>query len=353
MKSILVTGGGGFLGQAIVKLLLERGHKAVIFNRSAHPELAKLGVRCIQGDIRQRDEVIAAAKDCDAIIHTAAKAGVWGARSEYQAINVEGTKHVLAACEQHHIKHLVYTSSPSVVFDGSDQSGVDESIPYPSHYLAAYPETKATAERLVLNANNENLRTVALRPHLIWGPGDPHLAPRMIDRARKGRLRLIGEGRQVVDTVFVDNAAMAHICALEQLLTSKRPVIAGQAYFVTNQEPWPIQQVVRGILEAAGISMKIPTAPYWLGYFAGAVLEGIYRALSLRHEPPLTRFVVKQLATDHWYDPGRAQSELGYLPSISMQEGMSRLREYYQSLDRESLAKAGDAKDPVPAVFRS
>ncbi len=171
----LVTGGGGFLGKAIVERLLARGDHVQSFSRGDYPELRALGVQVQQGDLDDPEAVRRAAEGCDIVFHVAAKPGIWGPYQEYYRTNVVGTENVLAACRSHNIARLVYTSTPSVVFNGKDQEGVDESAPYPEHYHAHYPHTKPIAERLVLQANDSRLATVALRPHLIWGPGDHHL----------------------------------------------------------------------------------------------------------------------------------------------------------------------------------
>ncbi|MCK5667823.1 MAG: NAD-dependent epimerase/dehydratase family protein, partial [Gammaproteobacteria bacterium] len=187
----LVTGGGGFLGSSIVRMLLDKGIAVRSLQRSDSPELKKLGVEIIRGDISDLDTVINAAEGCDMVFHVAAKAGVWGVYDDYYHCNVTGTKNIIAACQTHHIQKLIYTSSPSVVFAAEDEENINESTPYADHFLTAYQKTKALAEQMVLEANNETLATVALRPHLIWGPGDPHLVPRIIERAKAGRLRLV------------------------------------------------------------------------------------------------------------------------------------------------------------------
>ncbi len=184
----LVTGGGGFLGKAIVKLLLARGDQVRSFSRNTYPALAELGVEQQSGEIGDAAAVVRAVEGCDIVFHVAAKAGVWGPYEEFYRANVLGTRNVIEACRQHGIRRLVYTSSPSVVFDGTDMEGVDESVPYPEHFEAFYPQTKAEAEQLVLQANDDTLATVALRPHLIWGPEDNHLVPRILERGARGRL---------------------------------------------------------------------------------------------------------------------------------------------------------------------
>ncbi|MFQ5654392.1 MAG: NAD-dependent epimerase/dehydratase family protein [Planctomycetota bacterium] len=324
----LVTGGGGFLGGAIVRALVEGGAPARSFSRGEHPWLRELGVAAVRGDIAESEEVLRACEGCDVVYHVAALAGIWGSRRLYERTNVEGTRNVIAACREHGIRRLVYTSSPSVVFEGRDQEGVDESLPYPRRHLADYPRTKAEAERMVLAANDHELATIALRPHLIWGPGDPHLVPRLVARARAGRLRLIGGRDPLVDSTFIDNAAAAHLLAATRLEAGSP--VAGNAYFITNGEPLPLSGLVNGILEAAGappVERRIPTG---LAYMTGATLEGVYRLLGLPGEPPMTRFLARQLSTAHWFDISAARRDLGYEPRVSIEEGLRGLRAWFE-----------------------
>ncbi len=320
---LLVTGGSGFLGRAVCERLKARGDQVMSLARHHSSALAALGIRQLLGDVADRDAVMAATRGVDGVIHTAAKAGVFGPLSAYFKANVTGTQNVLDACALHRIRHLVHTSSPSVVFAGTDQEGVDETAPYPRRFLSPYPQTKAEAERRVLAANDDLLGTVALRPHLIWGPGDPHLVPRVVGLARAGQLRFVGSGTKLVDCVFIDNAADAHLAALDALAAGAP--VAGKAYFVTNAEPWPLADVLNGILAAAGlpaVRRRVSPRAAWL---AGAALEGLHSLLGREDEPRMTRFVARQLATAHWYDPRAAREELGYAPAVSMREGMARL----------------------------
>lgn len=320
----LVTGGGGFLGLAIVRRLRARGDAVVSISRRRYAELEKLGVEQVEGDLADTESVARAAIGCDIVFHVAAKAGVWGPYREYFQTNVVGTRHVLEACKRLRIQRLVYTSSPSVVFDGRDEEGINESAPYPPSYLAHYPKTKAMAEQEILAANGPELATVSLRPHLIWGPGDNHLIPRLIDRARRGKLRRVGDGRNLVDTVYVDNAAEAHLLAADRLAPDSS--LAGKAYFISNSEPVNLWDFINQILGAAGLppvrkSMSANTA-----YRVGAVMEMLYRVLP--GEPPMTRFVARQLSTSHWFDLTAARRDLGYEPSVSIDEGLRRLQEH-------------------------
>lgn len=320
---VLVTGGGGFLGGAIIDRLLARGYSVRSFARGDYPSLVAKGVQSIRGDLTNGEAITAAVAGCDAVIHTAAKAGVWGSYASYFEANVTGTRNVILACKAHAIPKLVYTSTPSVTFAGADEDGVDESMPYAETFLCHYAETKAQAERDVLAANGGTLSTVALRPHLIWGPGDHHLVPRVIERARAGKLKLVGSGRNRVDATYIDNAAAAHLCALDAL--APEAACAGRAYYISNAEPVPMGDLLNQILAAAGlppVKRKVPPA---LAYAAGALLEKVYSALGKAEEPIMTRFVAKQLATAHWFNIEGARRDLGYSPEISMAEGMKRL----------------------------
>ncbi|MBT1070205.1 NAD-dependent epimerase/dehydratase family protein [Pelotalea chapellei] len=328
----LVTGGGGFLGGVIVRMLVERGDEVVSFSRSEYPELQKLGVKQVKGDLGDREAVIKAAAGCDVIFHVAAKAGIWGALDEFYRANVTGTANVLEACRAHNIPRLVHTSSPSVVFDGTDVEGGDESLPYPSRYEAHYPATKALAEQMVLAANSPELATVALRPHLIWGPGDNHLVPRIIAKARAGRLRRIGKRDCLVDTVYVDNAALAHLQAADRLVPGAP--LAGKAYFISNDEPLPLWDMVNRILAAAQLPPVTRTVSPGVAYAAGVLCEKIWGLLHLRGEPPMTRFVAHELATAHWFKMDAARKDLGYQPEVSISEGLVRLEQWLQNGNR-------------------
>jgi len=322
----LVTGGGGFLGGVIVRMLRERGDEVRSFSRAAYPALAAQGVEQVQGDLSDRVAVIAAAKGCDICFHVAAKAGIWGAYDSFYRANVTGSANILEACRANGIGRLVYTSSPSVVFDGGDVQGGDESIPYPARYEAAYPKTKALAEQMVLAANSPALATVALRPHLIWGPGDNHLVPRILAKGRAGRLRRIGGRPNLVDTVYVDNAARAHLQAGDRL-TAGSP-LAGKAYFISNGQPIPLWEMVNRILAAADLPPVTRSISPKLAYTIGCICEGIWGILRLSSEPPMTRFVAHELASAHWFDISAARRDLGYDPEISIDEGLLRLREW-------------------------
>ena len=319
---ILVTGGGGFLGQAVVRGLLERGREVRVFNRSSYPALEALGVDCRCGDLADAEAVRSACQGCDAVVHAGARAGPGLYWPDFERANVSGTRNVLAACRAEEIGMLVYTSSPSVAHVGGDIEGCDESLPYPAHFPAPYPATKAQAERLVLAANDSALRTVALRPHLIWGPGDNHLLPRLVERNRAGRLRLPAP-EKLIDTVYIDNAAEAHLLALDDLAGCAKS--AGKAYFISNGEPLPVVEIMRRLLEAVGETPRIRSVPLAVAKAAAAVVEPVWRGLRLKSDPPISRFMVEQLSTAHWFDLSAAARDLGYRPAVPVDEGLGRL----------------------------
>jgi nucleoside-diphosphate-sugar epimerase len=323
----LVTGGGGFLGGAVVRLLRARGDEVRSFSRGRYPALAALGVEQMTGDLTDPEAVAMAVDGCEVVFHVAAKAGVWGPAAEYHLANVTGTENVIAACRKHGVRRLVFTSSPSVVFDGRDMEGVNESVPYPTHYEAAYPQTKALAEQAVLRANDPELATVSLRPHLIWGPGDPHLIPRLLARSRAGQLRRIGRAEKLIDTVYVDNAAQAHVLAADRLTPESS--VAGKAYFISNGEPVPLWDFVNYVLAAAGLPPVTRSVPAGVAYAAGWLLETAHRLLRRSGEPRMTRFVARELATAHWFDISASRRDLGYEPRVSIAEGLRRLRESF------------------------
>jgi nucleoside-diphosphate-sugar epimerase len=322
----LVTGGGGFLGSAIVRRLVARGDAVVSLARNRYPALDALGVTQIQGDVADPLAVERATAGCDVVFHVAAKAGIWGRYADYHRANVEGTANLLTACRQHRIPRLVYTSSPSVVFDGRDMEGVNESVPYPARYEAHYPETKARAERMVLAANRRELATVALRPHLIWGPRDNHLVPRILARGRAGKLRRLGRRNPLIDSIYIDNAADAHLLAADRLAPDSP--LAGKVYFVSQGEPVPLWDLVNRILACADLPPVTRSVPVWLAYSAGWLLECVYGLLRCQSEPPMTRFLARELATPHWFDISAARRDLGYEPRVTIDEGLRRLREW-------------------------
>lgn len=323
-RNVLVTGGGGFLGKAVVKRLIKRGDAVTSFCRQSYPELESMGVIQVQGDICDPEAVTNACSGMDIVFHVAAKPGVWGNYSDYFNTNVAGTENVIQAGRKHQVPILVHTSSPSVIFDGTDMEGVNESVPYPEKHHTHYTKTKAMAEKKVVAASSESLKTIILRPHLIWGPEDNHLVPRIIARAKK--LVKVGNRDNLVDTIYIDNAADAHILAADNL--EANPGLSGNIYFISQDEPIPVWEMINRILNAAGLDPITRSLPHRLMWCIGAMLEFIYMVCGIKSEPKMTRFVANELATAHWFDISAAKRDLGYRPKVSIEEGMSRLEEW-------------------------
>jgi len=320
----LVTGGGGFLGRYVVSQMLARGDRVRSFSRQMYPALADMGAEQMAGDIRDADAVSRACKGVDGVVHTVAVAGIWGPWDHYYSINTQGTKNVVAGCRAHSIPRLVYTSSPSVTFGGSSQCGIDESAPYPTRWLCNYPRSKALAEQHVLEANGtDGLFTCTLRPHLIWGPGDSHLIPRLLERARQGRLRQVGDGTNLIDMIFIENAAQAHLQAMDAL--SEGTPVAGRAYFISQGEPVNCWKWINEILALGELPRVRKSLSVGLASKIGALCELAYWITGRKDEPPMTRFLASQLGVSHYFDISAAQNDFGYRATISTKEGMSRL----------------------------
>ena len=322
----LVTGGTGFLGRRLVEQLLAQGRRVTVLARRTAPDLAGRGVQFVNCDLADADGVRAACRGAATVFHVAAKVGVGGSYQPFHRANVLGTRAIVDGCRTHGVRRLVYTSTLSVVYNGGDIAGADESLPLASSCPAAYPLTKAIAEREVLAANAPGLRTIALRPHLIFGAGDPHLAPRVVARARSGRLRIVGSGRNRVDLVHVQNLVDAHLLAERALATDvAAPPAAGRAYFITNGEPVVLWDWINDLLRALGVPAVTRRMSLRVASAVGTACEALWRVMPLRGEPPMTRFVARELASDHWVNISAARRDLGYTPRVSMAEGTAEL----------------------------
>jgi len=323
---ILVTGAGGFLGTYIVKELLKNpNYEVVNFSRHSYTHLDALGVRTIKGDLRSAADIERALLEgFEAIFHVAALAGIWGRHQDYLEINYFGTKHLLEAAQAHGVKRFVYTSTPSVVFGMGDLEGVDESTPYASRHLTSYAETKTMAEKLVLQASDgKSFLTCALRPHLIWGPGDPHLFPRVIQKGKEGKLRIVGDGENLVDIIFVENAALAHVQAFEHLTPGSR--VCGEAYFLGQERPVKLWSFINEILGIVKIEPVMKHINVNKAYRIGWVMEKAFKLAGIQKpEPPMTRFVALNLGRSHYFSHAKAKRDFGYDPKISIEEGLKK-----------------------------
>ncbi|TWT57608.1 3 beta-hydroxysteroid dehydrogenase/Delta 5--_4-isomerase [Thalassoglobus neptunius] len=330
----LVTGGAGFLGRHLVDQLLDSDNDVRILTRGDYPELAdRVGI--VRGDVRDKEIVQSACAGVDVVFHVAAVPGIWGPWKTFHGINTQGTLNIIEACQLHGVPKLVYTSSPSVVFDGKSHVNADESLPYPSKYLCHYPHSKALAEAAVLEANSDSLATVSLRPHLIWGPRDNHLIPRLIRRAIAGRLVRVGDGTNLVSCAYVENVAAAHRQACDELSPGTR--VAGKAYFINEPDPVNLWEWVDQLLDLGGLPPVKRSISARLASSVGTGFEAVYRVLGKKAEPPMTRFLAAQLSQSHTYSIENARRDFGYQPLVTFEEGMARLAPEIKAIaDQES-----------------
>ncbi len=323
MNRVLVIGGGGFLGSAIVRQLVERGCTVTVAGRHRYSHIEAWGVESLVGDISDGDFCEKICAGVDTVIHTASKAGIWGRWREYKRVNIDGTVNVVNGCRKGGVPVLVYTSTPSVVFSGKSIYRGDESLPYAEKFLCHYARTKAAAERYVLQNYHDEFRVCAIRPHLIWGPGDPHLIPRLIERGKANQLKIIGSGNNQVDITYVENGAAAHIQAAEKLHMSS--TISGEAYFIGQEKPVRLWDWVNELYRELGIQQLQQKIPLPAAYVAGWLLELLHRLTSLQAEPKMTRFLALQLGCSHYYSHAKALRDFDYRPTISIDEGKKKL----------------------------
>lgn len=326
MKRLLVTGGGGFVGKTVARMAMERGYEVTVIGRSRYPDIEKDGIKCVQGDIRDYNSIDSACGGVDCVVHVAALAGIWGPWKDYFSINVQGTENVITACRKNSIQSLVYTSTPSVVFNRSSIEGGNESLPYPDMFLCNYAKSKVIAEKMVLGANSAELATCAIRPHLVWGPGDPHLVPRLLAKGRRKELKIVGSGQNRVDISYVDNVAHAHLLAVEKL--SAEHCSAGKAYFVSQGHPVNLWDWINDLFEQTGIERIKTKVPFRVAYHAGLMLETFHTLFRKSNEPKMTRFLAEQLAKSHYFSNANIEKDLGYQPVVSSTEGMEKLLEW-------------------------
>ncbi len=328
----LVTGAGGFLGGAVARALKQRGDQVCGFSRGDHPTLAEQDIEQVRGSVADVHAIVEAVRGMDVVFHAAAKVAAGGARKDFWDTNVRGTENVIAACLECGVSVLVHTSTPSVTFGKTDLEGVDESVGYSEHFEAFYGESKAAGEQRVLAASSDNLKTVALRPHLVWGPGDTSILPSLVHRARTGQLRRIVSPPKRSGHTYIDDAVRAHLLAADLLITGGEAAsrVTGRPYFITAGEPVEIWTFINALLATAGVppvekSVSLPAA-----MAAGWVFEKLHAITGASGDPRMTRWIVRELTTSHWFDISAARRDLGYEPTVMMEEGMRRLAEWIE-----------------------
>ncbi|WP_454049729.1 NAD-dependent epimerase/dehydratase family protein [Cellulomonas sp. Marseille-Q8402] len=326
--TVLVTGASGLLGGAVARTLVARGVDVRTLQR--RPSGVD-GARDVAGTLTDPAAVSAAVDGVDAVVHLAARVSLAGPREEFDAVNVGGTALLLDHAERAGVRRFVQVSSPSVAHAGSSLVGVGAAPADPARARGDYARTKAAAELLALDrdAGPDGMSVVAVRPHLVWGPGDTQLVERVLDRAARGRLPLLDHGAALIDTVYVDNAADGIVAALD-----RAPDVHGRAYVLTNGEPRTVADLLTGICRAAGVRPPAWRVPAGLARAAGGLVEAVWRLRPGTDEPPMTRFLAEQLSTAHWFDQRATRAELRWTPAVSVDEGFARLAAHYGGTPR-------------------
>jgi len=327
-EHVLVTGASSLLGAGVVRALLGRGATVRCFQRGEpSPAVVDAGAEVVRGDVRDAAAVARAADGCTAIVHVAAKVGVSGPYDEYRAINVDGTANIVSAARAAGIDRLVHISTPSVAHTGDPIIGGLADPAAPDGHTSAYSATKAEAERVALAAADDRLGVVAIRPHLIWGPGDTQLVGRIVERSSGGTVTVINGGTALIDTTYIDNAVDAVVAALDHVAPGAP--CSGRPYVIANYEPRPVGELLVDICAAAGIDAELRSVPLSIAAPAGGLVEWVYARRRPDDEPPMTRFLAEQLGTAHWFDPRPARDDLGWTPNVSIDDGLARLGRWF------------------------
>ncbi|TDW72178.1 nucleoside-diphosphate-sugar epimerase [Curtobacterium sp. PhB25] len=317
--TVLVTGASGFLGRATAAAVRDAGNEVRTFQRRPS---GVAGVQDVAGSMTDAAAVARAVDGVDAVVHLAAKVSLAGDPADFVRVNVDGTRALVDAARRAGARRFVFVSSPSVAHTGSSLVGAAAGVAEPQHARGDYARTKAAAELLALDADAPGFAVVAVRPHLVWGPGDTQLIGRIVERARAGRLPLLDSGAALIDTLYVDNAASAMVAALEHAADDD---VHGNAYVVTNGEPRPVADLLAGICAASGVAAPRWHMPAVVARAAGSLVEAVWRVRPGQDEPPMTRFLAEQLSTAHWFDQRRTRADLQWSPSVSIDEGLARL----------------------------
>ena len=317
---ILLTGASSLIGAGVAEHLSRRGDEVVVLQRRPSEVAARLGLVEHLADITDAPAVAQAAAECDAVIHLAARVGVVGTSGQFYDTNVRGTLAVLEAAQMSGVNRFVFVSSPSVAHAGAAIAGAGAEPADPRSAGSHYSKSKAQAELEVLAADGPGFATIAIRPHLVWGPGDTQLIGRIVARAKSGRLALVGGGHALIDTTYIDNAVEALVAALDRAEDGH-----GEAFVVSNGEPRTVAELFERICTAAQVPVPTRTVPTSVAWAGGAVAEALWRVTGRDDDPPMTRFLAAQLGTAHWFDQSRVREVLQWTPRVGLDEGFARL----------------------------
>ncbi|MCX6499948.1 MAG: NAD-dependent epimerase/dehydratase family protein [Arthrobacter sp.] len=318
---VLVTGASGLLGRAVARQLVGQGHDVTTFQRRPSGVDGALDVT---GSVTDDDAVSRAVAGVQGVIHLAAKVSFTGSAAAFDEVNVDGTRRLLGAAREAGVRDLVFVSSPSVANSGAAIAGLGAEPADPLRAHGDYSRTKAEAELLALAADSPEFRVAAVRPHIVWGPGDTQLVERVLERAGRGRLPLLDAGAALIDTTYIDNAASAIAAALHRM-----EHIRGRALVISNGEPRPVGELLAGICAAGGVPAPSWRVPGRLARAAGSVVEKVWTRSGRAEEPPMTRFLAEQLSTAHWFDQRETRELLDWAPAVTLDEGLARLAAHY------------------------
>ena len=318
---ICVTGASGLLGSGVARALVEQGHHVTTLQR--RPSGAD-GAQDVLGSVTDPACVEGALTGAEAVIHLAAKVSMAGDSAQFDRVNIDGTRTVIEAAQAAGVKRFVHISSPSVAHSGSSIIGEGAQPANPQTARGDYARTKAQGEIIALNADSDSFPVIVLRPHLMWGPGDTQLTERIIERAKQGRIPILGSGTPLIDTLYSTNAVDAIIAALEVV-----PHTHGEALVVTNGQPRPVGELLNRIAVAGGADPIRMHVPAGAAKVAGSAIETVWNLTEHDDEPPLTHFLAEQLSTAHWFDQRRTREALNWTPAVSIEQGLQILAEHY------------------------
>ena len=350
-RTVLVTGASGMLGGDVARVLLARNWRVRVFQRGHAAVAEREGVDEVLGSITDPEDVARALDGVDDVVHLAAKVSFTGDWDEFVRVNVTGTRVLLCQAQNAGVENVVFVSSPSVAHAGVSIEGAGAEPANPDTARGNYARSKAAAELLALSMDGQrDLKVAAVRPHIVWGPGDTQLVERVADRAAAGRMPNLDHGAAMIDTTYIDNASEGIVRALERI-----DVVHGRALVLTNGEPRPVGELIARMCRATGAEAPTRSIPGGVARLAGKVIETVWPHLpaKLRRgdgEPPMTEFLAEQLSTAHWFDQRETRELLDWTPSVSLDEGFSRLAAYYQDHPRPHQRTGSVSLDRVEDV---
>ncbi len=327
--TLLVTGATGFVGSSLSARLATDG--ATVHGMTRDPDSAPRipGVRWVRGHLEDVASLRLATRQVDTVFHAGGMVGHFGWRPNYLRINVEGTRSLLTACRENGVGALIHTSTPSVIADGSDHFGVNEDHAYSRRFASPYPESKALSERLVLAAHGDTLRTIVVRPHMIWGPGRSQWVQGMLRRAARNALWQIGAGQNRIGMTYLDDCVAAHVAAWRAL--SADAGVGGVPYFVHGGEPIVFWDWVAALSRACGHSPIRGSVPVGVAMAAAHACDAAVVLARGRLHFPISAYLIAELTTEHCSDITRARQGLGYAPRVSVAEGLARIAAAYRA----------------------